>query len=248
LNNAQSFSLGSEQYAKYRPSYPEELFSFLSDISEQHESAWDCATGNGQAAISCAKYFSHIEATDISAEQIQNCIVHPHITYSVGSAESTKFEDTSFDLIVVAQAFHWFDQERFFREVKRVLRPNGILAVFGYGFFEIDPAIDAVINENLLMPIDKFWAKGNRLLMSGYKDVTLPFEEIPVPTNFRIETKWTLQQLLAYLRTWSAVKLFMAEFGYDPVSELEPKVKPFWRESEMLVQMPIFLKAGRKPS
>ena len=209
---------------------------------------WDCATGNGQAAISCAKYFSHIEATDISAEQIQNCIAHPRITYSVGSAESMQFENNSFDLIVVAQAFHWFDQERFFREAERVLKPNGSLAVFGYGFFEIDPAIDAVINENLLIPIDKFWAKGNRLLMSGYKDVTLPFEEIPAPGNFRIETKWTLQQLLAYLRTWSAVKLFVAEFGYDPVIELESKIKPLWRESEMLVQMPLFLKAGRKPS
>ncbi len=128
------------------------------------------------------------------------------------------------------------------------MKPSGILAVFGYGFFEIDPAIDAVINENLLKPIDRFWAKGNRLLMSGYKDVTLPFAEIPTPTNFCIETKWTLQQLLAYLRTWSAVKLFIAKFGYDPVSELEPKVKPFWQGTEMLVKMPIFLKAGRKPS
>jgi len=247
LNNVQSFSSGSDQYARHRPSYPEELFLFLSEIAPQREAVWDCATGNGQAAISCAKYFSHVEATDISAEQIRECTLHPKITYSVSPAESTPFGDHSFDLITVAQAYHWFDQDKFSREAERVLRPKGILAVIGYGFCEINPSIDKVILENLLNPIDQSWAHGNRLLMSGYKDITLPFEEISIPQKFSIKVEWTLGHLLAYLRTWSAVKLFIKEYGVDPVAELEPKIKPLWGETEeRVVQMPIFLRVSRK--
>jgi SAM-dependent methyltransferase len=247
LNNVQSFSSGSDQYARHRPSYPEELFLFLSEISPLHEFMWDCATGNGQAAISCAKYFSHVEATDISAEQIRECAVHPKITYSVSPAESTPFGVHSFDLITVAQAYHWFDQDKFSREAERVLKPNGILAVIGYGFCEISPEIDKVILENLLNPIDQFWAHGNRLLMSGYRDITLPFEEISIPQKFSIKVEWTLEHLLAYLRTWSAVKLFIKKYGVDPVAELEPKITPLWgKTEEMGVQMPIFLRVSRK--
>jgi ubiquinone/menaquinone biosynthesis C-methylase UbiE len=246
----QSFSSGSKQYARHRPSYPEELFLFLSELAPQHKAMWDCATGNGQAAISCAKYFSHVEATDISAEQIRECTLHPKITYSVCPAESTPFGANSFDLITVAQAYHWFDQEKFSREAERVLKPNGVLAVIGYGFFEVNPLIDEVIHENLLNPIDKFWAHGNRLLMSGYRDITLPFDKIPITQKFSIKVEWNLQHLLAYLRTWSAVKLFIKEYGADPVAELEPKISLLWGEpeKERIVQMPIFLRVSRKPA
>src|SRR6185503_1839669 len=109
LNNIQTFSQSSAQYAKHRPQYPPELFAFLSELCQSHESAWDCATGNGQAAVSCAKYFSQVQATDISAEQIQNGQPHPRVGYSVSPAEQTPFENESFDLVVVATAVHWFD-------------------------------------------------------------------------------------------------------------------------------------------
>ncbi len=139
--------------------------------------------------------------------------------------------------------------EKFFQEAKRVLKPNGILAIFGYAFFEIAPDIDTLVYENLLVPIDRFWAKGNRQLISGYKDVSMPFNEIIVPQNFTMQVEWTLFQLLAYLRTWSAVKLFTQELGYDPVARLESKIKPFWEDAdkEKPVKMPLFLRVSRKP-
>jgi ubiquinone/menaquinone biosynthesis C-methylase UbiE len=250
MNNIQTFSLGSDQYVKHRPQYPEELFLFLNEISKQHDYAWDCATGNGQAAISCAKYFSHIEATDISVEQIQHCIVHPKINYSVRPAEHTLFDDFSFDLIVVAQAIHWFNQEQFFREAERVLKPNGVLAAWGYGFLEIEYEIDDIITKNLQEPIDRFWASGNRQVMAGYRDLALPFDEINIQKTFAMKVEWNLQQLLAYLRTWSAVKLYSAELGHDPVDQLETKLKTVWKEPDKtkLVQMPLFLKVSRKPA
>ncbi len=250
MNNIQTFSQGSEQYARHRPQYPEELFSFLNEISYGHDCAWDCATGNGQAAISCAKYFARVEATDISAEQIQRCIVHPKVNYSVCPAEHTSFDDHSFDLIVVATAVHWFNQEKFFRETERVLKPKGVLAIWGYGSLEIDREIDDILAKNLLEPIDRFWANENRQVMAGYRDLLLPFDEIRILQTFAVQVEWNLQQLLAYLRTWSAVKRCSAELGNDPVTQLETKLKIIWNEPDKtkLVQMPLSFRASRKPA
>lgn len=248
LNNVQTFSRNSEQYAKSRPQYPEELFSYLNNICSSHDSAWDCATGNGQAAVSCAKYFSQIEATDISPEQIEHAIVHPKVSYSVCAAERTPFQDHSFDLITVATAVHWFDQDRFFREAERVLKPDGVLAIWSYGFLEIDTEIDLMISMELLEPIQRFWASGNQQIMNGYRDLTLPFEEIRNTPSFVLQLEWDLGQLSAYLRTWSAVKRYAAELGTDPVEGLESKLKPIWKESDKvkMMKMPLFFRASRK--
>ena len=250
MNNIQSFSLNSEQYAKHRPQYPDELFLYLSEICEHRDRVWDCATGNGQAAISCAEFFSQVEATDISVEQIQNCIAHPKINYIVSPAEHTPFKNQSFDLITVALAIHWFDQEKFFQEVERVLKPKGILAVWGYGRLEVEPEIDEVTTKSLLEPIDRFWASGNHQLRNRYRDLVLPFDAINIQKTFSMKVEWNLQQLLGYYRTWSAVKRYSAELGNDPVDQLEIKLKTIWNEPDKtkLVQWPLFLKASRKPA
>jgi ubiquinone/menaquinone biosynthesis C-methylase UbiE len=248
LNNIQTFSQNSDQYAKHRPQYPEELFAYLNEISAEHDSAWDCATGNGQAAISCAKYFTHVEATDISAEQIQHCLVHPKIHYSVCPAEHTPFANNSFDLIVVATAVHWFDQAQFFQEVERVLKPKGILAIWSYGFFTIESEIDDMIAKELLEPIDPFWASGNRQVMNGYRDLILPLEKISNLPSFSMQVEWNLEQLSAYLRTWSAVKRYSTELGIDSVARLESKLKKTWKDPNdvKVASMPLFLKVSRK--
>lgn len=248
MHNIQTFSQASEQYARHRPQYPDELFAYLNDICNRHDSAWDCATGNGQAAVSLAEYFSHVEATDISAEQIEHCIVHPKVRYDICPAEHTPFADNSFDLITVATAVHWFDQVRFHREVQRVLKPGGILAVWTYGYFEIEPEIDGLIRRELLRSLDPFWASGNRQVLNGYRDLSLPFEEIPIRKHFAMQVKWNPGQLLAYIRTWSAVKRYAAELGYDPVDNLEEKFMSIWGEADRfkVVSMPLYLKASRK--
>ena len=250
MNNIQTFSQDSSQYARNRPQYPDELFAYLSELCEAHESAWDCATGNGQAAVSCAKYFDHVEATDISEEQIQNGLLHPKVHYSVSPAEKTAFADQSFDLIIVATAIHWFDLEQFFQEVDRVLKPGSILAAWTYGLLEVEPKIDSVIASDLLESIDPFWACGNRQVMNGYRDLNLPFEPIHNPPSFAVRVEWTLEQFLAYLRTWSAVKRYLAELGSDPVEQMEPKLRSLWKEPKKikLVKMPLFFKANRRPA
>jgi len=248
VNNVQTFSQSSDQYAKHRPQYPEALFSYLSELCIEHDCAWDCATGNGQAAVSSAKYFSRVEATDISQEQIAHAIPHPQVRYSTSPAEKTSFESASIDLVTVAQAVHWFDLPKFYQEVERVLKPNGILAVWAYRFLEIEPAVDKAILNDLLVPIDSFWAEGNRLVADGYQSIVLPFEEVRVTQNFSIQVDWNLKQLLDYFRTWSAVKRYITEFSEDPVNILEEKLKTLWHKPEATkqVRMPLIVKISRK--
>ena len=247
MTNAQIFSQYSDQYAKHRPQYPDELFAYLSSIASGHDAVWDCGTGNGQAAVTLAKYFSRVEATDISAEQIRHCIVHPQVRYNVSPAEHTSFENASFDLVAVATAAHWFDLPSFFLEVGRVLKPAGILAVWTYGLATVEPAIDEIIQRELLEPIDPFWAEGNRMVMNGYRDLSLPFNTLQ-PPEFSIRLEWTLSQASAYLRTWSAVKRYSDEVGTDPVERLAAKLTPLWGEAEQVqaVNMPIYLRVSRK--
>jgi ubiquinone/menaquinone biosynthesis C-methylase UbiE len=224
------------------------LFSYLSSRCNDHERAWDCATGNGQAALACTEHFAYIEATDISAEQIAHSFTHPRIHYSVSPAEHTAFADQSFSLITVAQAVHWFNLPAFFQECNRVLKPNGILAVFGYGNFEITAEIDAMIADTFAPRIDPYWADGNRLIMSGYAGLSLPFQALPPPQPFYIELSWTLAQLSAYLQTWSAVKIFAQTHGENPVIKLAEQIRPLWGDAEQAqaVKMPLHLLVSRK--
>jgi SAM-dependent methyltransferase len=249
LNNIQSFSMHSERYARHRPAYPRELFEYLSGLVEPCETAWDCATGNGQAALGLAEFFTRVAATDISPEQIHAHLPHPRVTYGVCAAERAPFADQAFDLICVAQAVHWFDLEPFYRQARRLLKPGGALAVWGYGFFEIEAQIDGLIAKDLLEPIDPYWAAGNRLIMTGYRTLRLPLEQIAAPPAFSMQVEWNLEQLLAYLRTWSAVKRYIAERGDDPVSGLEARLNAAWERPEEVksVRMPLHLQVGRKP-
>jgi len=247
MNNAQTFSQSSGQYARSRPQYPAKLFAYLSELCATHDSAWDCATGNGQAAVSLASHFAHIEATDVSPEQIQHSIAHPRVRYSVSPAEHTVFANESFDLVTVATAVHWFDQEAFFTEVDRVLKPNGILAIWSYSFFTIEPVLDQVINDDFFVPIDPYWAEGNRQMFNGYKYVMLPFDEIQ-PPEISMQIDWTLEQLLGFFQTWSAVKRFIADHGTDPVAKIRSILTPLWGKESItkLVKMPLHIRVSRK--
>ena len=130
-----NFSKQSDLYSKFRPGYPKQLFEFLLPLLPVKKSAWDCGTGNGQLAVTLSKYFTEVYATDISAAQITNATKKRNIIYSVQSAEDTMLPDNKFDLITIAQAIHWFDFEKFYREVNRTLKHGGIIAIIGYDVF-----------------------------------------------------------------------------------------------------------------
>ena len=122
------FSKQSRLYSESRPRYPKELFEYLKTLAPSLELVWDCATGNGQAAVSLAEHFEKVIATDASPQQIDNVIEKENVEYLVAPAEEIYLEDETVDMVTVATALHWFDHSRFFPEVKRVLKPGGVLA------------------------------------------------------------------------------------------------------------------------
>jgi ubiquinone/menaquinone biosynthesis C-methylase UbiE len=219
--NISTFNVKSDEYVKNRPLYPSELYQFLFANCIEMNSAWDCGCGNGQVSIGLVSKFNSIEASDINENQIVNSYKHDKIHYSIQRSEKTTFSDKYFDLICTAQCLHWFDLDMFFHEAKRVLKPNGLFGCWGYGFFKVNCGIDEMLNEKLFSKIDPFWSSGNRIVQNGYKDIKFPFNNIPVPKIDMI-MQWDNEQLMNYLNTWSAVKLYNDKFNADIIKDIEP--------------------------
>ena len=229
--NAVTFNTGSDLYARARPRYPDEFYAWLVTQTGNHTRLWDCACGNGQVSRGMVPWFDEISATDISENQINNAFRHPKITYSLSPSECTFFADGSFDMICVGQAAHWFHLPEFFAEADRVLKPGGILAIFGYGFFRMEDETDGIIMENFLGLVDKYWSEGNRLFMNGFPGIEFPFREVE-PPDFPMNQDWSLDELMAFLDTWSAVKRYNEEHRKNIVRDLRALLLPLWKENE----------------
>ncbi len=240
------FSGGACGYAEHRPSYPPELFSWLATLPAGHELAWDCATGNGQAAVGLAPHFQRVVASDASAAQIASRRVHPDISYFVGLAEASGLRDGCCDLVTVAQSVHWFDFERFYAEVRRVARPGAVVAVWTYTRFRVDPAVDAMIEPFYTQVVGPYWPPERKYVDAQYRTIPFPFEEIPAPAT-ELTTQWSFSQLLRYLGTWSAVQNFKKQRRSDPVADLAPVLEICWGPDDVVrtVKWPVHVRVGR---
>jgi ubiquinone/menaquinone biosynthesis C-methylase UbiE len=240
------FSGHAKVYAAFRPTYPEELYQFIFQHLKQYHTAWDCATGNGQVARYLAGHFDKIYATDISAQQLDQAEKLANVSYSVSKAEQTSFADNQFDLITVGQALHWFQVNDFYKEVNRTLKPEGLIAVWGYALLTIAPEIDKLFMDFYNNKVGPYWDHARKLVENEYRDISFPFAEIASP-RFQIKVSWSLEQFAGYLTSWSATQKFIHQHQYNPVDEFIPVVKQFWSEGEeKSVSFPVFLKLGRK--
>lgn len=238
-----NFSTDSAQYARFRPGYPEELYHFLQKMVSNKERVWDCGTGNGQVAGQLAAFFREVYATDISVQQLMNAVDRPNIHYSKQQAEKTNFDDSFFDLVTVAQAVHWFDFDAFYREVHRTLKPGGFLAVIGYGLFSGNEGTNRVIGHFYKDIIGPYWDAERRYLDEQYKTIPFPFEEMETP-SFRNEAEWTLERLIGYLKTWSAVKHYEKANRKDPVEMIYEDLKESFGEKGKII-FPVLFRMGR---
>lgn len=239
-----NFSIQSDDYAKFRPVYPQKLIDFLVSLTD-HKSCWDCGTGNGQLAIALAKYFDRVEATDISEKQLNNATPAPNVIFSKQSAEETNFPDRHFDLITVAQAAHWFDHERFNDEVKRLLKPEGALVLFGYGLVSVDDKVDPIIQSFYWDVTKPYWDSERNHIEARYETIPFPYREIPIHENFDIKREMTMEELTGYIGTWSAVQHFIKANGYHPVDKLRTDLGKLWKEGKREITFPVFIRAGR---
>ena len=240
------FSKQASAYTRYRPHYPAQLFEYLAELAIDNQLAWDCATGSGQAALGLAQYFEKVVATDASDEQIANAFAHERITYIVAPAERTEINSGSVDLIVVAQALHWFDFDKFYAEVRRVLKKGGVLAAWSYSLLRISPAIDRVLGQFYSNVVGPFWPPERKLVDDEYQSIPFPFEELVAPL-FKMEVQWDLDRLLGYLGTWSSVQKFKDKHDTDPIEVVLSDLRRAWGrpENEKEIHWPIHMRVGR---
>ncbi|HEC07643.1 MAG TPA: class I SAM-dependent methyltransferase [Thiolapillus brandeum] len=241
------FSEASGNYSRYRPDYPAELFEWLASVSRQHGTAWDCATGNGQAALLLADFFNRVIATDASSSQIENAVKKRSVHYRVATAEDSGIAAGSVDLVTVAQAFHWFDSKAFSLEVDRVLKDAGILAIWTYNLLSVSKEIDTIVYHLYKTTLKDCWAFERTQVENGYRDVRLPFGEIDTP-DLSMSTQWDLSQFIGYLCTWSAVKKYEAETGRNPVEELHGQIREAWGSPDRrrAINWPLSVRAWKK--
>ena len=247
---ADHFSGAAAEYARFRPRYPAALFSYLASLVSRDAVAWDCATGNGQAAVALAARVPRVVATDASAEQIAHAKPHPRVEYRVAAAERSGLGAASVELITVAQALHWFDLPAFYAEAARVLRPGGVLAIWCYGKMVLpSAALQHVLDRFYSETVGPYWPAERRLVEEGYGGVCFPFIDLAAPP-FAMEMHTSMEGLLGYLGTWSATQRCIQATGRDPVRELGREVAEHWGDPEAhrVVRWPLSFRAGRTPA
>ncbi len=242
---ARLFGNRAGAYASFRPQYPDTLFDWLAANSPGQDRALDIACGNGQASRPLLKHFRQVLACDASPEQLRAAPDLQGIDCFASDATAQPLADASLDLIVVAQALHWFATPAFFAEAGRLLRPGGLFCAWCYSLLSIDEALDAVIGDFYRNTLGGYWPSGRASVDAGYQDIQPPFARVEVPA-FAIEQEWDLEQLLGYLGTWSAVQKLEQASGRDPLPELLPRLRQAWGDGQRkrFVRWPLHFLAG----
>lgn len=240
------FSAASDRYAAYRPGYPAPLFAWLAGLCADRDVAWDCATGNGQAAAGLAPHFRGVIATDASAEQIAHARGPDNVSFRVAAAEASGLVARSVDLVTAAQAAHWFDPARFHAEVRRVLKPGAVLALWGYGRLHLPGGMDVIFRHFYVHTVGPYWPAERALIDDGYRSLAYPFAEIAAP-EFFIEAAWSLPRLMDYVSTWSAVRRYREAVGEDPLPRLAADLAPLWGDAHAArpLRWPLFMRVGQ---
>jgi SAM-dependent methyltransferase len=240
------FSVIAASYAEYRPSYPPELATYLAGIAPGRSLAWDCGTGSGQAAVLLAEAFDRVVATDLSAAQLAHATRHPKVEYRAAPERASGLAAASCDLVTVAQAAHWFDLPAYYAEVDRVLVPGGILAIWGYAVIHVSPAIDPVITAFEYQRVGTYWPPGRELATSQYRTLPFPYPRLGTP-SFVMSRRWTVDEFLGYMGSWSAVARGRQAEGRDPLEDVAGDLAALWGPEPRDVRWPLHLLVGRRP-
>lgn len=240
------FSTQAADYTRFRPNYPSGLFAWLAGLTTSHETAWDCGCGNGQASAGLTPYYQRVLATDPSRQQIDNAHPHEQISYRVATAEESGLDAGCIDLVLVAQALHWFDFERFYAEVRRVSRPAGVLAAVSYGELKVSGEPEKIVSRFYHQIIAPYWPPERKYVDEEYAGIPFPFTRI-TPPPFALLADWNLEQLLGYLGTWSAVKEYKLHQGGDPRELIMDDLRSAWGDAGQTrrISWPMTVLAGR---
>lgn len=241
------FSTQADVYARYRPTYPAELYDYIFSFVSGFDQAWDCATGNGQAALALSTRFRQVMATDHSQQQLDQATPRPNISYLRCKAEQSPFAENSFSLVTVAQSYHWFDFPAFQKEVERVLKPGGVLAIWGYNIPQGD---DEKLNECIRYfyreVAGPYWDPERKYIDEAYSTVGFDYHNELPSRNFYIQVEWDAEDLLGYFSTWSSVQHYLKDRGTDPVEAYRKTVLDHWPSpGKISLRFPVFLRLAR---
>lgn len=244
-----TFGQNSDAYKAARPAYPEALFEWLASVcgtaARDDLNAWDCGTGNGQSALGLARHFAHVDATDVSAEQIAVAAAHPRIAYKVCAAEASGLAGATYDLVAVAQALHWFDFDRFWPEVRRVTKPGAFFAAWGYAWMHSDADVERGLLEPWLTVVERYWAPQNKTLWDSYPvtRTKFPFARVSTP-QFAISQALKAEEIVAYLETWSASKIARERGQGGQLDEVQQDALARFKDRRFRTHMPLAVLAG----
>lgn len=239
------FSKQASTYASFRPAAPYSLLEYVYSKVSNFENAWDCGTGNGQIAAKLSERFDKVYATDISQQQLDKAVKKDNILYKLERAEQTGFADNMFDLITAAQAVHWFDINAFNKEVQRVARNGAVVAVWTYYLPVVSEEIDRIVDYFYKDIIGSYWDKERLLIDEHYQTIPFPFDEMQDP-GFHIDIKWTADQLLGYLGTWSAVQHYRNRHNTDPLQLIKDDIQKEWESNTVKdITFSLYMRLGR---
>ncbi|KAI5057274.1 hypothetical protein GOP47_0027289 [Adiantum capillus-veneris] len=243
-------------YAAARPDYPSSLFSFLASLSSHHQRAWDVGTGSGQAAFAIAEHYESVIATDTSETQLAHARKRDNIQYvctrpglSQEDLENIVGGEGTVDIVIVAQALHWFDLESFYANVKKVLKkPGGVLAAWCYTEPVVCEEVDKVFWD-FYNQSGPYWDPARKLVDDEYKSLHFPFEPIRTLDGtgpFRFESKkvMNVEAFLTYLGSMSVLQGARSK-GVELLHESRKSAfRAAWGDGVRTVTYPIHLRVG----
>ncbi len=240
-----NFSEQALNYASFRPVYPSSLLDEICQHVSHFNICLDCGTGNGQLAQLLSARFKKVVACDISQNQLKNAVQKSNITYVLGEAEALTLPSQTIDLITVGQAIHWFNFECFYAKVRQLLKPNGILALTGYGLMKTSNPIQEIIYRFYYETIGKYWDSERAYIDQHYQTIPFPLSEInSKPVSWH--TDWNIDQLVGYIGTWSAVQHYIRAKGVNPIDSLRTELTKHWTEQNKIeIEFPMLLRIGK---
>ncbi len=133
--NTEKFTGKAEAYTKARPSYPEIAIDYIASLAPEGAVFADVGAGTGKLTELIARRGYTVLAVEPNADMREQLAItlqpYPNAKIIVGTAEATTITDNSVDVIICAQALHWFDPDLFRAECKRIGKP-GALAIAVY--------------------------------------------------------------------------------------------------------------------
>jgi len=239
------FSTVAGKYATHRPGYPPELARALSEASPDIGSVWEVGCGSGQLTRRLAPTFRRIWATDLSWSQLAQAPPLAGVLYVAARAEESPLPGASVDLVVAAQAAHWFDLDSFYAEVRRVARPGALLALVSYGLMRISPEVDGVVHRFHQETLAPHWPPERRHVDAGYRTLPFPFRRVTLPV-LECRMEWSLGRFLGYVETWSGVGHLVADGGAAQLAAFRREVTLAWGDpSQRAIRWPLHILSGR---